>query len=300
MWIDLLAWAVFAASLVGMAVVVGRKLPQLRLLDTATIPEEKEAQMKKQIMISRLERKAAAVGQRLRRLLRPVASQVKTGAGHLYRKVLDLEEELRTPPPADAAAEPPLTIERLLQAAEDLAHEGRYAEAEEKYIAVVERDHLNLAAYRGLGALYLKRREYRLAEEAYRYVLKLLKSKKFASLNPEVDLDHLLATSYAELGSVVEAREGMAAAGGHYRKAAALEPSNPRYLDVLRKISILGKDKTLAQTTLQRLQMADPQNAKLAVLQAEVDALPAADLLPDPPLAPPSSPPVRRRSSPRP
>lgn len=297
--IDLLAWAVFAASLIGMAAVVGRKLPQLRLLDTATIPEEQEAQVKKQIMITRLERKAAAVAGRLRRLLRPVASRVKTGASHLYRKVLDLEEELRNPPPADDAAEPPLTIERLLQAAENLAHEGRYAEAEEKYIAVVERDHLNLAAYRGLGALYLKRREYRLAEEAYRYVLKLLKSKKFASLNPDVDLDHLLATAYAELGSVVEAREGMAAAGVHYRKAAALEPSNPRYLDVLLKISILGKDKTLAQATLQRLREADPLNAKLVTLQAEVDSLLAADPPSNPPSAPPSPPPVRRRTSPR-
>lgn len=228
-----------------------------------------------------------------------MASQVKTGAGHVYRKVLDLEEELRNPPPADSAAEPPLTIERLLQAAEDLAHEGRYAEAEEKYIGVVERDHLNLSAYRGLGALYLKRREYRLAEEAYRYVLKLLKSKKFASLNPDVDLDHLLATAYAELGSVVEAREGVAAAAVHYRKAAVLEPNNPRYLDVLLKISILGKDQTSAQSALQRLREADPENAQLVSLQAEVDALPAPVRPPDLPLAQANPTPVRRRSSPR-
>lgn len=291
MLIDLLAWAILAASLIGMAVVVARRLPQLRLLDTATIPQQQEAQVKKQIMMSRLERKAAAVAGRLQRLLRPVASQVKTGAGRLYRKVLELEEELRTPP-ADAGAEPAVATERLLQAAEDLVREGRYVEAEEKYIAVVERDHLNLAAYRGLGALYLKRREYRLAEEAYRYVLKLLKSKKFASLNPDLDLDHLLATAYAELASVIEARDGLAAAGVHYRKAAVLEPNNPRHLDVVLKISILGKDKTQAQAALRQLRAADPENAKLAALQAEVDALPEAA----PPAVPP---PVRRRSSPR-
>lgn len=272
MWIDYLAWFILAASFIGMAVVVLRKLPHLRLLDTATLPEVQEAKVKQQIMIRRLERKAVAVSQRLGRLLRPMATHVAGGASQVYRKVLELEEELRNPPSTETLAIP-VSIERSLEAAAALVAEERFGEAEEKYIGVIELDRLNLEAYRGLGALYLKRRDYRLAKESYAYVLKLLKSQKFASLNPGVNLDHLLACGYAELGGAVEVLEGPAAAASHYRKAVAIEPGNPRFLDLLLKVSILGRDKISAQWALEQLQAADPENAKLDALQAEVAAV---------------------------
>jgi tetratricopeptide (TPR) repeat protein len=77
----------------------------------------------------------------------------------------------------------------------------------------------------------------------------------------------------AELGEVYELENKPDMALKQYQKAVEMEPSNPRLLDLLLKISIIMKRKDLAQQAFTDLRNADPENKKLAELQTEIDAM---------------------------
>jgi hypothetical protein len=57
------------------------------------------------------------------------------------------------------------------------------------------------------------------------------------------------------------------------RKALEIEPNNPRYLDTILEISIIKKDKVLANETYKRLKEVNPENQKLAEIKEEIAEL---------------------------
>ena len=59
----------------------------------------------------------------------------------------------------------------------------------------------------------------------------------------------------------------------NFKEALKLQPNNPKLLDLLLKISIMVKDKKIANSTLKLLKLADPENQKIQDLENEVNGL---------------------------
>jgi tetratricopeptide (TPR) repeat protein len=134
----------------------------------------------------------------------------------------------------------------------------------------VELNPRNAEVYEILTKIYLEKKEYKKAREVCRYLMKLL-VKGVGETAPE---KHRLANCYSDLGWIYELENRPAQAAVNYQKAVDLEPNNPRFLDLLLKISIILKNKNLANRVFNSLRQADPDNQKLADIKEEIKNLP--------------------------
>ena len=153
--------------------------------------------------------------------------------------------------------------------AEKLYSQNELNKAEENYIKVINLDPKNFAAYEGLVAVYKANRDYKKARETSKYCIKLLNKDASAT-----DEKHRLASCYADLGEIYQLEDKIKLALTNSNKAIELEPSNPRFLDFLLKISIMLKNKELALKTFKALKEADPENQKLEEIKEEINNLP--------------------------
>jgi lipopolysaccharide biosynthesis regulator YciM len=184
---------------------------------------------------------------------------------------MDLEQKIVHARQPLKAVDVTQKINELLLEANRTVAEEKSAEAEEKYIAILELNPHHIAAYQGLIKVYIEMRDYRKARETARYLIKLLTKKKSETYSSEEK--HELAGIYEDLSYVYELEKKYSSAATNSKRAAELEPNNPRFLDSLVKISILVKDKKAAQDAFNALKQADPDNQKLEELQETIEQL---------------------------
>lgn len=268
---DVVPILLLLGCVVGIAIIVGRKFPQLKTLDVATIPAEREIRLKQRILATRLRRRLHALGAAVFALSRPVLPHLVKWLRRWYQRVLDLEAMYRRPSvrplPATTSA---AAINELLASARQLQSQGELAAAEGKLMEIVGLDPQHATAYELLGSIYLATRDLTKAREVYTYLGKLLRR---GLRPPYAAVATKLASCYQNLAAVYLDLNRRAQSLQYARKAVAMEPNNPRTLDFLLKISILVKDKPLAETTWEALHLADPDNAKLAELRRQIDNL---------------------------
>ena len=266
------------ALILGLAVLVAlvwRKLPQLRSIDVQDLPEEQQREMKNKLLTTRLKRAVADVRARTA----PVAKSARGMAKSAYDRVHQLEKEYRKKAATNDKAEDvsetpaedaPLSVEDQLAAADGLREVRDYAGAEAAYIAILQEDQNTLVAYSGLSEVYLATQEYAKAAETCEFAIKLVRRKRTGSAATR---KHQEASCRADLGEVYRASGKLDLAKNEFEQAVKLQPTNPRYLDLLLKISILLKNKTLAERTLRQLKKVDASNRKLDDLAAQVQSI---------------------------
>lgn len=246
--------------------IVIKKMPSLAAIKVETIAKEKEKGVRNRIMTERLARRYQTVHDFLKRLLKPAGKNVTDYFEKIYQQVMELEKKIQPQPlkVIDVKA----AIADKLKEAEGFLNNQEYEKAEEVCISIVELDPRQPEVYEILADVYLALKDYKEARETRRYLLKLLaKSAKESEGSAE---KHRLANAYAELGWVYELENRHNHALENYQKAVALEPSNPRFLDLLLKISIILKNKKLASQTFNSLREADPDNQKLGDLREQI------------------------------
>ncbi|MBI4098855.1 MAG: tetratricopeptide repeat protein [Candidatus Magasanikbacteria bacterium] len=274
------------------AYIIVRKFPKLAALNVEELPEEKEGKKKEEILMRRAHTRVSAFVQKLKERSKALplrawgvraVEHTKRGVGFLeqqYTKVMAERQKKRLRQLAEGEASE--MVEARLRAAERLAEEERYEEAEQVYIDVVRMDNKHAGAYRGLGKVYMKNGQHTEAEETFKFLLKLTPDddtiyvklgqnsekagdrekaigyyEKGVAANGQVPLRHFeLAELYRENGQHAEAL-------GEYKKAVGLEANNPRYLDGLLDFTIvLGKVKE-AKELLREFKEVNPENQKL-------------------------------------
>lgn len=296
MIIDLVLAGVAVGSLVALVVVVGRKLPIVSQIDTASIPENRQNQIKHELMERRLERRLRDVFGRVVKFLTPVGHGARDLAQLAQRRLTALEERYRSQLAAGKKRPDRMEIAPKLQALETEAHElfeaESYVEAEKKCIEMIALDHASVPAYRLLGEVYVATKSYKEAREVYRFLLKLNKQDDDAlahlgtiasqqgnlaeakedligalAINKEAASNHLqLCEIYRELGEYTNAVH-------ECQEAVRLEPNNPKMLDALLDAALLAKDKPTAWSALDQLKNVNPENQKLGELESKVAAL---------------------------
>jgi len=265
---------IIIASLFAIVFLVIKKFSHLATINVDSIPAEKNSAAKNRIILERLSRKTVAVQKLAVKIFKPILKTASEAVAIFYQQIMRLEKlKMRSANPLkeiDAQQE----AKDVLVKAEGFLDEEKTDEAESAYIKAIELDQGNWEAYVGLVKVYLEDRDYRKARETCRFSLKLL--SKLAK-GDNSSLKHQLACSHADLGSIYQLENKPVQALKSFEKAVIIEPNNPRFLDLLLKVSIMLKRKDLSEKTFQALKEADPDNQKLSELEAEIAALPAVE-----------------------
>jgi len=263
---------VLVASVGTLLWLIWRKLPQLSALNVESIAEEKALAVRNRIMLERLRRKALLLRQLGHKLLQPLIEASRRSFDKMVAQIGKLEQAAQQKDRPLTGVEVTQSVKEGLAQADQLVEQGTFSAAEEAFIRVLSLDAQNAAAYQGLIKVYLAMKDYKKAKETCRYIIKLL-TKKGIAVDASPERGHRLASIYADLGWAYETEGRKQLAAANYEKAIELEPSNPRFLDLLLKISIILKRKDRAWATFNALKEADPDNKKLPELKDEIEKI---------------------------
>ncbi|MGB0757328.1 MAG: tetratricopeptide repeat protein [Patescibacteria group bacterium] len=292
-WYEILLLALVAASIVAVFVVYMRHLPKIAAINVREMSDEKQRQVKAIMAEQRLARKLRKYIRQGLSVFKPVASLLKTVTSSWKAKIQDIEErykiERMNVKSVTERGQESLQqkIAQLLKKAEGYAHATEYAQAEEVYISIIKLDPQSIDAYEGLGEVYAEQKKYNESLEVYGYMLKLLQDTDIAQQHLSALLE-LKDDDSSEVSAVIRATkaritfemaminkelEFFDTAVNLLQDVLSLEESNPKYLDALLDISIIKKDKKLANEVFLKLKTVNPENKKINDFEEQIAAL---------------------------
>ncbi len=281
------------AGLGTLGVVLVRRFPQIASLDVEKLPEEREIRTKKAIIekqftesLKRQKVFLAAVAKPVGRVWKAAQEKFRATVSKTYVRYAKTKARVKV---SEEQSAPPEAIAMLLKTAENAALMKSFDEAEQKYIEVIRLSPRSVEAYRGLARLYYDKGQLQEAEELFLFILKLDPSdiralnrlgmiaaqnekwndavryfKRAVELDNEVAIRHFdLGCAYRELGKHDEAMRT-------FERAVALESLNPKYLDAYLEEAIACGNRELAESILNQLKLANPDNKKLDELKKRV------------------------------
>lgn len=242
-----IAIILMSVSFLGIAFIIIRKFPQLAIIKIETVKSEREARTKRNILVKRLKRIRGKWFAGFVKLLSPIGRLIKNRAVKIYDRALHLEKQYKEMQPKKEAA-PAVKIEALLQEAEKFVEDEDWKDAERKYLQAISLDYKNPILYEGLGNVYLHKKEFKEAKETFEFV---------AKLNPGKATVYISLTEAAlGLGDVPKSIE-------YLNAALEIEPNNPKHLDFLIEVGIMGKNYRVARNALDKLREVNPENQKI-------------------------------------
>lgn len=274
-----IAWIALAIALVSLLVLawlVAQHWEDLRLLDPLTIKEERQKKERQEMMNRRFERVSAERAATLGRAFRGLWRSLRDSYRAFYRRLraIDVNYQKTKNPLAAMSPSQSERITTLMSEAKSLARDTKWAEAERRYLDILQLDPRHIDAYKGIGQIYLKQKLYPQAKETLEF---LLKSKKaddatFAGLAEvaEVQGDALQAEQYriaateaspkqafrhAELAQFYLSRQRSEDAWPSIERAMSLEKQSIKYLELGLEIAVANRMKTKTKELYQRLRM---------------------------------------------
>lgn len=282
MIIDIILIIVILGSLGGIIFIFWRKLPLIAAIDLKENPKEQQNQIKRRLLDERLKRQIQRVGKKLLNIFSLFNKPFKINR-FLKNKIRILEEQYLEKKKIFSKKDPIKTQERikeLFASGKEFLKNGDLKEAEKKIIEIISLNPRQITAYKLLGEIYLLEKNYKQAEEVLNYALKLSKQalnlwQKIAPLNGSLpaELNQQLIAAYFDLGNFYRATDNHQKALVYFQKVIEAEPNNPRILDFLIDLSIILKDKNLAQAYLWRLKEVNPENQKIEVWEKKIREL---------------------------
>ncbi|MEK7130342.1 MAG: tetratricopeptide repeat protein [Patescibacteria group bacterium] len=295
--IDLLLMLIILASGTVAAAMITRKFSSISAIDLEKIQIEKERVQRHHLLENRLRRKLRGHGKIFLVGFNLVFGQLRSAGKLLVQKIVELEnryeEQLKKAWKTKLSSEEKAAKLRIMiNQADELANGEQYREAEKKYIEILSLDPKNIAAYKGLGKIYMFLKEYDNAKEVLKQAIKLDKKddEAYAELatvetnlgnfdQAETDLlesitqNPDLAAHHIDLGKVYSAKGERDKALIQYQESVKLEPANPKNLNILLDAALELNKKTLAEQTLDALKIANPENQKIEEYQIKVNEI---------------------------
>lgn len=249
--------------------IVLKKFPALAILNVHNMPAEKEAQFKEQLLRQKVERDLSRVSGFLGRFwlfISKSLAKLLDRAHHRLKKAKQsyrLRQNISYP-------EKQKRIKVLKAEAEEERKEENYAAAEEKLIEAISLDQKNLGAFFSLAGLYDEQKKWPEARQTYEYALKL--ARQYG--DDETIMGELtLAEIHFSLSQVEKEGGDLESATENIRAALDIEPSNPRFLDLILDLSIMRKDKETATQAWEKLAGSNPENNKLGEWEEKIQSL---------------------------
>lgn len=281
-------------------VIIFRKFLQLRNLDVASLPTEREARKKKELLTKRIvsegEKLKVVWSKRFAPLIK-LWGRVQLAFRIYVGKVERLWQHERVTKKVVSEApsvrmDKEKNLEKILSEAQENLKLERLEQAEELFIAAIKINKRSEAAYRGLADTYLARCLMAEAKETYKFLLQLnpnddLVAVKLAEIAEEeggleeaiqyyqqaVLINDSLSPRFYHLAELLLKINQPATANEAVLSAVALEPKNPKYLDLLIETAIICGDQALAERVYQELRLINPENNKLVDFKDRIGKL---------------------------
>ncbi len=254
-----LGLAVIFVGLAVIAYVLIRRLPSVALIDAKTIPVDKAAKKKEEIIAERIVRKVMKRSLPFRKFFAAAWDWLRERFRALAHKAFELERRSEHLARSQWDALTASTRMHLLaREADKLVKEEKYVEAEKKYIEALSIEPKNPKLYEKLGRLYMRNKNYDQARDTLRFASRLSPND---------------ASVVASLGEVAFARGEFSDAVTYFQHAVSLRPRSPRYLDFLLEACIIGGNRACAKETLAQLAAVNPENAKLGEFDRRIQGM---------------------------
>ena len=264
-----ISWILIIIAIIIILSIVVKKFPALAILNVTSMSGEKEAKFKERIIQNRVERDLAVVSGFLGRIwlsiVRSFSAFLKERQTQLKKIRSNYTASLKIP-----WLEKQKKIRELSVSAEDALKMEDEKEAEEKLVEIISLDPKNLDAFFRLGNLYASEKKWPETRETYAYALKLSRQsgegdEALGETTPQ-EIYFSISEMEKEAGDIDAALENI-------REALELEPNSPRYLDLILDLSIMRKDKELAESSLAKLAAVNPENQKLGEWAEKIENL---------------------------
>jgi len=172
----LIYWITFTIAgiaLLVILVVIARHWGEIRLLNPASIQEERERQKRDDLMLQRFERMKSEKFGPIGALFHRALFLGKTWYHSVYIRLVKLEKFYTQAKTPFAFISPSVKdrIKLLLDDARSLARDKKFADAERRYLEALAIDKRSWDAYKGLGSIYLKQKMYAPARETFEFLL---------------------------------------------------------------------------------------------------------------------------------
>jgi tetratricopeptide (TPR) repeat protein len=271
------------------------KFKQMQKIDIEPVVKQKQAEVKKRLIESRLQKKFLNLGQGFLDIFKEIRNGLQKFTKQTKRKIdrsLNLQSGWKLRRAKRRQVEDEAVLAAKLLEAQILLKKKKIDEAEDKFIKVLEIDPKNIETYMALGQIYTMREDWETAEEAYRYIIKIkpkfLEGYKrladiFKMLRKWDDLkklmEEVLSSGYEEawvygLLGLAHKKTGYAdKALEYFRRAVEIEPKNEELLDSLLEVAIINKNKTLAQKAWNTLTGISKDEIKLQSYRNKIDIL---------------------------
>ncbi|MFA4846165.1 MAG: tetratricopeptide repeat protein [Patescibacteria group bacterium] len=238
-------------SLTVIGVVVYRKLPQIRVIDVASIPKEHERQVKEQLILSKIQRTGGAKFQGIARVATEGVKTVSRYGRRAVQKLYRLEQyyqRLRRTASEGTHSYSEDMIKQRLEDAQKLIDQDEFIPAEKIFIDVISHNPKSIDAYEALGNMYIRSGQMDQARETLQFTLRI---------SPN---DASVSVSLAEL----EMKQGHPKQALTFlRKAIEKRPKNPRYLDFYIEAAIETGSLKDARKGILALKDVNPENQKI-------------------------------------
>ncbi|MEA3249086.1 MAG: hypothetical protein U9Q03_01890 [Patescibacteria group bacterium] len=283
--------AVIILCLGGISIIVVRKFAQLTLIDTESIPKEKNLARKKEIIDERVRRTAEEWSKGALKVVSPAAVSARDSFRRFFKRLLTIDRQFAIAKPVDPD-KGHNRAEKVRAEAKKLIDENKFGEAEKKLISVLAFDELNDGVYRDLGNLYTRIKRYDRARDTFAFLVKILikrscgqqvseskgvpvpRFEAFADDCPAGHEAHAdIAKQYVNFGLASQGAEDFASARAGFDHAASFEPGNPKHLDLLVEACIMDGVKDRALAAWERLREANPENKKLDSLRKKIEKM---------------------------
>ena len=176
MFWTLLSLFLILSGLVFAGWILWKKIPQLRVIDVASIPEERERKVKERILLERFQRLQSKKLGGVERAARQAGKGVSRYGRRAVQKLYSLEQyyqKLKKNTSGNGEGLGAEAVKRLFEEAEDLVKQEEYIPAEKRYIEIISHHPKNINAYEGLGNMYLKNKKYEQARETLQFAVRL-------------------------------------------------------------------------------------------------------------------------------
>lgn len=298
-----IALGVLLISLIGLAVVIGRKFPTLASIDTGATSAA-IAERKSSLLEQRLKRKFQSAMSAVKTRSTPAVGKAKEAWSKAQKKLVDLEHEYKVrslPVFLNRRQRQQVNSEvaEILAQAIALRDDSEYAAAEEKALQAIRLEPRSVPAFELLGELYMTMKEYGHAKEVFQYLLKLTGESDAiyehmaeadladgrledaqAEFEKAVDLNPKITAYHFDLARVYRQLELWPKAFASIEEALHLEPNSPKILDEYIDISLGYGKKDFAADGIRRMKEVNPENSKIAEWEERVAQLSDSHIAP--------------------
>lgn len=264
--------ALIAFSLIVIIILFIRKFPELVLVDVSTIPEERARELKDKLLADRLQRRFGGFFGKIIDVFKKIFSYFTAIWKLIKNKIEQWERRYRYRyQPVVRGRDMKARVDDLLAKADSLLEKDEFSDSERAYLEVINLDKHNVEAYRGLGKLYYRQKEYEQSKEIFNFALKLILDKKEESDNSYSNSD--VAQIYYNLALIYRVLNAKKLELENFSLAVENEENNPKYLDCLVESALKCKNIEVAKENLAKLKEVNPKNTKLESWDEQIEEL---------------------------